>query len=67
MINDYEEGMHEVDPLKRNKLKKKRHPHIVNLSIDQSIVSQYTSFVAVEEREEVKICVFSQLFSVILE
>ena len=53
MIADYEDGMHEVDPLIRDELKRSRKPQIIDLSIRYSIVSPYTSFVAVEERKEV--------------
>ena len=52
-IKDYEEGLHDVDPRERDALKIKRKPSIISLSCEHGVMSQYTSFVAVEEREEV--------------
>ncbi|CAK8671220.1 unnamed protein product [Clavelina lepadiformis] len=52
MIRDYEDGAHDVDPLLRDKIKTTRKPHIIELSISQDVVSPYTSFVAIEKREE---------------
>jgi len=49
-----EDGMYDVNPLKRDELKTYRKPFIIDLSCKHDVMSSFTSFVAVEEREKVR-------------
>ena len=46
-------------------MKKKRKNYIINLSKKFSIVSQFTSFVAVEERSEVRKVIITGIFLIL--
>ncbi|XP_078486289.1 protein mono-ADP-ribosyltransferase PARP4 [Ciona intestinalis] len=52
LIRDYEDGLYHLSPLERAEEKKLRKPHIIEMSVKHSVVSPYTSFVAVEERKK---------------
>ena len=53
LIKDYELGMLDVEPGLREHMKEVRKPAIISLSCKHNVVSPFTSFVAIEEREQV--------------
>lgn len=55
MIRDWENGVLDPDHVKHEIDKKNNKKRIIELSKDYSIVTQFTSFVAVEEREKVSL------------
>ncbi|XP_064404134.1 protein mono-ADP-ribosyltransferase PARP4-like isoform X3 [Halichondria panicea] len=52
IIRDWTEGSLDTDRTQHEILKRDRKSYIINISKDYSIVSQFTSFVAIEEREK---------------
>ena len=52
MIKDWEDGSLNEDRTKHEVLKREMKDKIINLSIEHSIVTQFTSFVAIEERKD---------------
>ena len=52
LIRDWEEASLSDDPVEHAALKRDARAAVIHLSTSYSIVSPYTSFVAVEEREE---------------
>eukprot|EP00794_Sanderia_malayensis_P009205 gene9205-10179_t len=52
VIKDWEDGSLDEDRTKHEMLKRETKNKIIKLSIEHSIVTQFTSFVAIEEREE---------------
>ena len=54
LIKDYGNGMLDVDPSVRDEMKRKRRPAIISTSCQHNVVSPFTSFVAVEERQKVQ-------------
>ena len=52
VIKDWENGSLNEDRTKHEMLKREMKDKIIKLSIDHSIVTQFTSFVAIEERED---------------
>ena len=55
MIKDWESGLLSDDAVEGEVKKKETKADIINLSKQFSIVTQFTSFVAIEEREKVRI------------
>jgi len=52
MIRDYDDGSYDKDAIKHEVIKRTKKPELIQLSIKYSIVTQWTSFVAIEERDE---------------
>ena len=52
MIKDWEDGSLNEDRTKHEMLKREMKDKIIKLSIEHSIVTQFTSFVAIEERKD---------------
>ncbi|XP_041352469.1 protein mono-ADP-ribosyltransferase PARP4-like isoform X2 [Gigantopelta aegis] len=52
IIRDWEDGMLSSDRTRHEILKMNLKPYIIDLSTEYSIVTQFTSFVAVEKRDE---------------
>ena len=52
MIQDWEDGYLSKDRAEHEMVKKNRKDYIVNLSIKHGVVTQFTSFIAVEKREK---------------
>jgi poly [ADP-ribose] polymerase len=52
MIRDWEDGNYDKDALLHEIIKRKRKEEIIKLSIQYSLVTQFTSFVAIEKREK---------------
>ncbi|XP_065826671.1 protein mono-ADP-ribosyltransferase PARP4-like isoform X4 [Oscarella lobularis] len=52
LIRDWEEGSLSADRMEHEIVKSTRKSYIINLSKEYSIVTQFTSFVAVEHRDE---------------
>ncbi|XP_060075894.1 uncharacterized protein LOC132555562 [Ylistrum balloti] len=52
LIRDYEDGILSEDKIKQRVLKQERKNTIIQLSTEFSIVTPYTSFVAIEERNQ---------------
>ncbi|XP_065198502.1 protein mono-ADP-ribosyltransferase PARP4-like isoform X2 [Sycon ciliatum] len=52
VIRDWEEGALHPDPLEHELMKRNRKDYIIDISKKHSLVSQFTSFVAIEEREK---------------
>jgi poly [ADP-ribose] polymerase len=52
IIRDWTDGCLSRDKMEHEIVKKERKSFIINISKDYSIVSQFTSFVAIEEREK---------------
>ena len=53
VIRDWTEGSLDADKTQHEVVKRERKDYIINVSKEYSIVSQFTSFVAIEEREKV--------------
>jgi len=53
VIRDWTEGSLDSDRTQHEIVKRDRKSYIINISKEYSIVSQFTSFVAIEEREKV--------------
>ncbi|MBN3294535.1 PARP4 polymerase, partial [Polypterus senegalus] len=51
LIRDYEEGILHADGIEHEAKKSELKPFIISLSKEYSIVTQYTSFIAVEKRD----------------
>ncbi|ELR19183.1 ubiquitin domain containing protein [Acanthamoeba castellanii str. Neff] len=51
MIRDWEDGNYDKDALIHEIIKRKRKEEIIKLSTQYSLVTQFTSFVAIEKRE----------------
>ncbi|XP_033101567.1 protein mono-ADP-ribosyltransferase PARP4-like, partial [Anneissia japonica] len=52
IIRDWEDGTLDVDPVEHDIKKDAQKSYIIDLSKEYSIVTQFTSFVAIEERKE---------------
>ncbi|KAK6170199.1 hypothetical protein SNE40_018651 [Patella caerulea] len=52
IIRDWEDGMLSSDKTDHEVIKRNLKPYIIELSKDYSIVTQFTSFIAVEKRDE---------------
>ena len=52
IIDDYEDGLLEMDESENELIKVQCKRDLIDLSIQHSVISNYTSFVAIEEREK---------------